>query len=89
MLTKAPGTKELTINLDLDIDIQPLDDAIKKADKLVELLQEAQQIVDSLSGAKTGAARKTNNDTQILREWLEKQERLHKTTPNHKQSRKE
>lgn len=34
--------------ISIDVDTEPLDDAIEKAKRLVELLQEATQIVKSL-----------------------------------------
>lgn len=37
-------------NISADIDTASLDEAIEKANRLVELLQEASNIVDSLSG---------------------------------------
>lgn len=37
--------------VDISLDSGALDNAIEKANRLVELLREVQQIVDSLSGA--------------------------------------
>lgn len=40
---------ESTIEVKVDIDSKVLDDYIKKANQLIELLQEVQQIIHSLS----------------------------------------
>lgn len=42
--------------VDISLDSGALDQAIEKANRLVELLQEVQQIVDSLSGAEKSEA---------------------------------
>lgn len=42
--------------IDIVLDSEALDEAIKKANRLVELLREVQQIVDSLSGAEKSEA---------------------------------
>ncbi|WP_262395807.1 hypothetical protein [Youxingia wuxianensis] len=39
-------------NLTLEIDTKALDEAIKKANQLLELLQQATQIISSLNGYK-------------------------------------
>lgn len=44
----AKSEREISI----DFNVKPLDEAIEKANRLVELLREVQQIVDSLSGTK-------------------------------------
>lgn len=36
--------------VDIDLNSEALDEAIEKANRLVALLREAQQIIDSLSG---------------------------------------
>ena len=49
---KMDTTINATLNLDsssLDDAIKELDNAIKKANRLIALLREAQQIIDSLS----------------------------------------
>ena len=40
----------------VELNSEDLDEAIKKANRLVELLREAQQIVDSLSGCRKSEA---------------------------------
>lgn len=42
--------------VDINLDSGALDSAIEKANRLVELLREVQQIVDSLSGAEQSEA---------------------------------
>lgn len=42
--------------VDISLDSEALDNAIEKANRLVKLLQEVQQIVDSLSGAEKSEA---------------------------------
>lgn len=42
--------------VDIRLDSEALDNAIEKANRLAELLREAQQIVDSLSGAEKSEA---------------------------------
>lgn len=42
--------------VDINLDSGALDNAIEKANRLVELLREVQQIVDSLSGAEQSEA---------------------------------
>lgn len=41
----------------IDVNSEELDNAIEKANRLVELLREAQQIVDSLSGKERNHSR--------------------------------
>ena len=42
------------MNLKLDVDTAPLDVAIEKANRLVELLEKAAQLIDSLSKGGAG-----------------------------------
>ena len=42
------------ISLELDVDTAPLDIAIEKANRLVELLEKAAQLIDSLSKGGAG-----------------------------------
>lgn len=42
--------------IDVSLDSEALDNAIEKANRLIELLREVQQIVDSLSGAEKSEA---------------------------------
>lgn len=42
--------------VDIDLNSEALDEAIEKANRLVELLREVQHIVDSLSGSKKSEA---------------------------------
>ena len=52
--------------IEIELDSEDLDRAIEKADRLVGLLQEAQQIVDSLSGREVSSI--PERDLQYLRE---------------------
>ena len=42
-----------TVEVDLNVPLEKLDAAIEKANRLVELLREAETIIDSLSGERS------------------------------------
>ncbi|MCI9191737.1 MAG: hypothetical protein HFH84_19580 [Lachnospiraceae bacterium] len=52
--------------IEIELDSEDLDRAIEKADRLVGLLQEAQQIIDSLSGREVSSI--PERDLRHLRE---------------------
>lgn len=58
--------REIKRVIEIELDSEDLDRAIEKADRLVGLLQEAQQIVDSLSGREVSSI--PERDLQYLRE---------------------
>lgn len=45
--------KKKAIRIGVDVDTTQLDAAIEKANRLVELLEEASNLIDSLSGGRT------------------------------------
>lgn len=48
MKPKNVETKK-NVEINIDVETKKLDEAIEKANRLIELLREAQQIIDSLS----------------------------------------
>lgn len=54
------GTSKQAANVCIAVDTTDLDKAIEKANRLIELLREAQQIIDSLHGQKTQVEIKLN-----------------------------
>lgn len=62
--------KEMDTNIKATLDITNLDDVLGKTTRIVELLQEAQQIVESLSGEKQSSP---DEDLKILRSLSEAQ----------------
>nr|DAW55849.1 MAG TPA: hypothetical protein [Caudoviricetes sp.] len=48
--------KPIIVPMQFQLSTEELDEAIEKANRLVELLREVQQIIDSLSGEKNSEA---------------------------------
>lgn len=64
----AKGGKEMSTNIKATLDITNLDDVLGKTTRIVELLQEAQQIVESLSGEKQSSPNEDLNTIRCLSE---------------------